>query len=199
MEFGSLNILIEYVDITCATVLINISLPAFEINFSFHPIALFVIFSWRFLKVLTLDFPVAIGSPRYLSYSVIILAPKSCLRDSLTSCFVFLLKNSVVFCRFMAWLDVASYCSSNCRSLCPSSIVAWQNKRLSSAKRRWETQTPCWLDLIPFSTPASPAFLNSADSPFAHSKKRYEERGSPCLIPMVGVTKPLGWPLIKME
>ena len=89
MEVGSLNRLKEYIGIAWATVLIRTSLPAFEIVFSFHPITLLVIFSCKSLKVLTFDLPVAIGSPRYLSHSVITLAPNSCLICSFTSGVVF--------------------------------------------------------------------------------------------------------------
>ena len=77
-DFGSLKRLIVYVGMAYATVLINISLPALEINFSFHPMTRFVICSCISLKVVTLDFPHAIGRPSYFSQSVIILAPKIC-------------------------------------------------------------------------------------------------------------------------
>ena len=102
MEDGSLNRLMEYVGIAWATVLIRTSLPAFEIVFSFHPMTLLVIFSCKSLKVLTFDLPVAFGNPRYLSHSVITLAPNSCFICSFTSGFVFLLKKREVYCLLIA-------------------------------------------------------------------------------------------------
>ena len=65
--FGILNRPIEYSGMTCAIVLINTSLPALEISFSFHPITLLLIQSCISLKVSTFDLPHAIGSPRYFS------------------------------------------------------------------------------------------------------------------------------------
>ena len=96
MEFGNLKRLIEYVGIACATVWISISRPAFEMIFSFHPLTLLVIFSSRYLKVLTFNLPLAIGNPRYLSQSVITLAPSNCRIVCLISGIVFLLKNNEV-------------------------------------------------------------------------------------------------------
>ena len=97
VDLGNLKMLMAYVGIACAIVLIRTSRPAFEMNFSFHPITHFVIFSCRILKVATFDFPLAIGKPRYLSVCVIILPPNICWINVLTSDFVFLLKNNVVF------------------------------------------------------------------------------------------------------
>ena len=97
VDLGNLKMLMAYVGIACAIVLIRTSRPAFEMNFSFHPITHFVIFSCRSLKVATFDFPLAIGKPRYLSVCVIILPPNICWINVLTSDFVFLLKNNVVF------------------------------------------------------------------------------------------------------
>ena len=110
MEFGNLKRLMEYVGIACATVWISISRPVFEMNFSFHPLTLLVIFSCSYLKVLTFDLPLAIGNPRYLSQSVITLAPSNCHIVYLISGLVFLLKNNEVFCLLMAWPEVSSYC-----------------------------------------------------------------------------------------
>ena len=61
---GNLNTLIEYVGMAWATVLISTSRPALEMNFSFHPITRFDIFSWISLNVLTLDLPHVMGKPR---------------------------------------------------------------------------------------------------------------------------------------
>ena len=63
--FGIFKIPKEYVGMVWATVLIRISLMAFEMNFSFYPITLLVVCFCRSLNVLTLDFPPTIDSPRY--------------------------------------------------------------------------------------------------------------------------------------
>ena len=91
--FGILKRLTEYIGMACAIVLINTSLPALEISFSFHPKTLFFIQSCISLKVFTFDFPLAIGSRRYFSQLFIILAPNNCYISLLTSSVVFLLKN----------------------------------------------------------------------------------------------------------
>ena len=60
MDLGNLNRRIEYVGIACANIFIKTSHPAFDMNFSFHPITHVVIFSSKSLKMSTLDFLVAI-------------------------------------------------------------------------------------------------------------------------------------------
>ena len=139
-----------------ATVFINISRPTFDINFSFHPITRFFIFSYSSLKVLTFDLPPLIGKLKYFSQSVITLAPNNCWIAFLTFGFVLLLKNNVVFCLLIDCPNVASYFPKRVVNLWHSFTVAWQNKRLSSANNRWDIQTPCWEDLIPFRELFSP-------------------------------------------
>lgn len=170
VDLGNLKMLMAYVRIACATVLIRISRPAFEINFSFHPMTHFVTFSCRSLKVVTFDFPLAIGKPRYFSLCVIILPPNICRINVLTSSVVFLLKNKAIFWQLMAWLEAASYWPKICNSYWHSPIVALQKRRL--ANRRWDMRTPCWLDKIPCSTRVSAAFLNNAERPSTHRRNR---------------------------
>jgi hypothetical protein len=66
--FGNWNTLIVYVGIACITALRRISFPAWERNFSFHPLIRSQIFPFMSVKVLTLDFPTKAGRPRYFSY-----------------------------------------------------------------------------------------------------------------------------------
>ena len=56
MDLSNLHRLMEYLGIACATILIKISRPALNMNFSFHLITRFVIFSWRSLKVNTFEY-----------------------------------------------------------------------------------------------------------------------------------------------
>ena len=168
----------EYVGIVCATVLMRISCATFEINFSFHPNTLFVIFSWSSLKVPTFDFPLGIGRPKCFSHSDIIRAPNICWMSFLTSHLVFLLKNNVVFCLFIAWPDAASYLPNRSSNLWHSPTVAWQNNKVSLANKRWEIRTPYWLDNTPLSAQLSLAFLNKADNPSTHKRYKYGESGT---------------------
>ena len=43
------------------------------------------------------------------------------------------------------------------------------------------------------------AFRIKDESPFAHKMNKYGDSGSPCLIPLEGVTNPLGSPLTITE
>ena len=65
--------------IAWATVFINTSRPALEINFSFHPMTHFVIFALNSLKDFTLDKPVTMGNPRYFSQICHNLSPQYAL------------------------------------------------------------------------------------------------------------------------
>ena len=158
--------------IAWATVFINTSLPTLEIVFSFHPITLFVICSCRSLKVFTLDFPPTIGRPRYFSQFVITCAPNKFWISSLTFGVVFLLKKIVVFCLLIACLDASSYCVRISRSYWHSPLLASQNNRLSSVKRRWEIRTPSRQLWMPFNLLVVTAFVIIEDSPSAQNKKR---------------------------
>ena len=184
---------------TWAIVLIKTSLPAFEMNFSFHPITLLVIRSCNSLKVATFDCPPTIGSPRYYSKSFMFLAPKIFFIASFTSGLVFLLKNRDFFCLLIAWLEAASYLPKMSRSRWHSSTDASQNNKQSSAKRRWDTQIPPVQDNTPCNCLVFEAFFIIPDNPSAHNRKRYGESESPCFIPLDGWTKPFGSPLIKIE
>ncbi|KAK9986113.1 hypothetical protein SO802_031064 [Lithocarpus litseifolius] len=75
-----------------------------------------------------------------------------------------------------------------------SPIFASQNNRQSSAKRRWETRTPPRREEIPFNLFVTAAFRIKEDNPSAQNRKRYGNKGSPCLMPRVGVMKPI-WKL----
>ena len=98
--------------IAWTTNLIKVSLPAFDISFSFHPISFFVIYSWISLKVPTFDFPPTMGKPRYFSQLFMTCAPIKFLISSFSLRLVFWLKKNVVFDLFMACLETSSYCVS---------------------------------------------------------------------------------------
>ena len=169
---GILKMLIVYVGITWTTILIKTSLPAFEIVFSFHPITLFVILSSSSLKVLTFDFPPTMGSPRYFSQLCMTCAPIKFWISSLSLQLLFGLKNNVVFCLLMAYPHASSYCVSMSSRWQHLLFLASQNSKLSSAKRRWEIQTPPRQEYIPFSLFVFAAFLIKEDSPLAQKRKR---------------------------
>ena len=123
-------------------VLIKTSLLAFDMFFSFHPITLFNIHSWRSLKVLTFDLPPTIRSPKYFSQLVITCAPNKFWMSSLSLRLVLWLNNCVVLYLLMAWHEASSYRVRISSSWQHSPSFASQNSKLSSANRRWEIRTP---------------------------------------------------------
>ena len=112
------------------------SLPAFEINFSFHPVTHLAILSWRSLKVLTLFLAPTISNPRYFSNFVTTWASNMARISSLTPGLVLGLKNKAIFCQLIACPEACSYAASMFRRQVHSIGVAGQNNRLLSAKRR---------------------------------------------------------------
>ena len=79
-ELGSSKILIVYVGTACAAVLIKISFPALDNNFSFHPESLLSSLTINWWNALHLFFfPTSDGSPRYFSCYLMISAPNLCL------------------------------------------------------------------------------------------------------------------------
>ena len=134
--FGILKIPIVYVGMAWANVLISLSLPTFEMIFSFHPITFLVIYSCRPLNVLTFDLPSVMGKPRNGSQSSIILPPNSAWISAFTESLVFLLKKMDLLCLFIACLEAASYLPRIFSRCCPSYFVAWQKIRLLSANNK---------------------------------------------------------------
>jgi len=80
--------------------LINISLPALESVFSFHPWSLFINLSFMLLKVLALDLPNNISRPMYLSCLVVAWVPIRSWISFMVASEVFLLK-ILVFSQFI--------------------------------------------------------------------------------------------------
>ena len=79
---GSLKKLIVYVGTTCALILIKISFPAWDNNFSLHPESLSSNLSINWWNVLHLLFSTSDGSLRYFSCCLMISAPNLCLISS---------------------------------------------------------------------------------------------------------------------
>ena len=100
--FGSLNKLIEYVGIACATVLISTSLPALEMNFSFTPWLALLFFPEGPWRNSSYSPPPPIGKPRYFSNSVTIQAFSMLRMLSFIVMSVLGLKNKAIFCRLIA-------------------------------------------------------------------------------------------------
>ena len=75
----SLKALIVYDGNACAIVLIKISFPALDKNFSFHRESLLSNLSINWWNMLHLFFPTSDGSPRYFSCCLMNLHPKSML------------------------------------------------------------------------------------------------------------------------
>ena len=104
-----------------------------------------------------------------------------------------------VFYLFIACPNAASYLSRISKRCRHSSIVAWQKMKLSSANNRWEMHTLFVHDRMPCNYCLSVAFLIRKKRYSTHNRKRYGERGSPCLIPRDGEVYPCGTPLMSTE
>ena len=72
---GSLNTLIVYVGVACATTFMRISLPALDMSLSFHPSIFLPTWSLVRLNAFLLPLPIIKGSPKYFSWCLMILAP----------------------------------------------------------------------------------------------------------------------------
>ena len=70
---------------------------------------------------------------------------------------------------------------------------------MSSAKSKWLTRGHALVTRIPFKDPSSLALLQSPERTSLHKMKMYGERGSLCRMPLLGVTLPLGEPLMRKE
>ena len=166
--------------------------------FSFHPITLFVTHSYNSLKVLTFDLSPTIGSLRYLLQLVMICAPNMFWISNFICWLVFGLKKSVVFCLLMAWPDALSYDSNMSSNCWHSTVVVSQNSRLLSTNSKCEILTPPLQDNTPLNCWFSMALRMRKERPLAHRRNRYEDKGSPCLMPQDGVMNPLASPLIRV-
>ena len=98
----------------------------------------------------------------------------------------------------MYYPDAISYKPRMLRRFWQSLVVASQKSKLSSAKRRYVTCTLPRHEAMACSWSAIVACRNNEDNPSTQKRKRYGERGLPCLIPWVMVW-PLGSPLISIE
>ena len=139
---GILKQLIVYVGIAWTTVLINISLPAWNSSFSLHPWIFLQILTLILLKLAFLFLPTNYGSPKYFLYYFISWTPKATFIRSLISSKVDLLKKMVVLLLLICYPKQFPYVSRMSKIFFHSWMVALQNKRLSSAKRRWVKRGP---------------------------------------------------------
>ena len=99
----------------------------------------------------------------------------------------------------MVCLEAPSYKPRMLRRFWQSLGVPSQKSKLSSAKRKCETYTPPRHEAMACSWPDTVACHNNEDNPSTQRRKRYRERGSPCLIPRVWMICPLGSPLFSTE
>ena len=130
----SLKALIVYDGNACAIVLIKISFPTLDKNFSFHRESLLFNLSINRWNMLHLFFPTSDGSPRHFSCCLMIFTPNLCLISSCKFCGVLRLKKREVFSQFSCWPKAFSYFSKIPIKLEHSSPVALQKIRPSSAK-----------------------------------------------------------------
>jgi hypothetical protein len=188
-----------YVGIAWTTALINISLPAWDKNLTFHSSNFFCTLLHIPAKVLFLDRPTIEGSPKYLSKLAAIWIPAVLQRKSLKSTPVFLLKKTDVFAAFNYWPEARSYKFRTWEKFSHSSSVALQNNRESSANSKWLTLCPPAKIGTPEMRVSSSAFVSKELSPSATIKNKYGDSGSPCQSPLEGQIFPKGTPFTNTE
>lgn len=94
-----LNTLIMYVGIACAAVLIRISCPSRDNNFSFHPCNFFHIRSFKHVKIDFFDLPIIVGNLKYFLCLSTSRTPSVSIISLLLSVFTLLLKATYVMLR----------------------------------------------------------------------------------------------------
>jgi hypothetical protein len=138
------------------------------------------------LKAEDRDLPTRVGWPRYFSYLCVVGNPKSwvvsCLRDGL----VFLLKKMEIFSLLSLCPDAFSYFSNSRINLRHFTWFALQNKRLSSAKNKCMSREPFFNVETPMILPTHSAWWRREHKASVHMRKRYGDKGFPCLISRVG-------------
>ena len=100
-------------------------------------------------------------------------APNRALMSSCIGWSVLRLKYRAVLSLFHCWPKACSYVTKICMRLAPSSLVARQNIRLSSAKNKWEILGPRAHATTPFKNPLSTEDWMSAERPSAQISHRW--------------------------
>ena len=150
----------------------RISLPAYEISFSFHPFNLLQTLSLIWAKLEYFAHPTKEGRPRYLSYCWITGTPSMAWMLSLMCRGVELLKKRVVFWQFICWPEACSYSVRISWIHLISLVVALQNSRESSAKKRCVSFGPLRLMETPCISPAFFALWRSECRPSTYKRNR---------------------------
>ena len=115
------------------------------------------------------------------------------------SLFTALLKKMVVFSQFSFWPKACSYNDRISWIVCKSVIDALQNKRLSSTKNKCKIFGPLLHKEKSRILSFEATYFNILFKPYKHNKKRYGDKGSPCLNPLDGLISSLGSPFTKIE
>lgn len=155
------------------------SLPAFERNFP--PIELI------FLQILSFAFlflPIIDGMPKYFQVPIICCTPNELDNWNFFSSWILAQKRTSDLLRFIAWSEATSYTWRAFLRTSTSFLVTLQERKQSSAKRRWVIlEAPLHID-IPCKSPSCSALWINVLSPSEHIRKRYEDKGSPwgCLL-----------------
>lgn len=162
-----------------ATDLMRTSLPTVEKNFSFHPWNVCHTRSLMLLKISSLFRAFWEGNPRYCPSDSVWDTLKICLMESFITWLVLGLTMNIDFSKFTIWSEAFSYISRILWIVLQSLLVALKNKRLSSAKNKWDREGQYLLMCKPVSSLFSSTLLRRFERPSVHKRKRYGERGSP--------------------
>ena len=100
---------------------------------------------------------------------------------------------------FTACPDHSIYLSKHSLTVTKFSSLALTKIKRSSANCTCEIDGLVRLTFIPFNSPFNSTLHNSITKTSEARMNRNGHRGSPCLIPLCGLKKPYGAPLIKIE
>ena len=196
---GSWKQLIVYVGTAWATALIRISLPPIERSLPFQPASFLATLSLTLANTCVFYFPMMEGSPRYLLCRESCIGPRMSRMLSFKSWGVFGLKKTEDLLVLIFYPEASSYLLRILTSAWHSWTFALQNKRLSSAKKRWVIKGQPLQMEIPFICWFLAASWMRAENPSAQRRKRQGESGSPCLVPFEGKMFPQASPFISTE
>lgn len=144
-------------------------------------------------------FPKSSANPRYFPTPPSFSIPRICFTFFLCSWEVCLPKEIDDFWPLICWPEALPYLSSIRLRFLHELMFVLQKNIVSSSINKWLTLGDLLATRIPCSWPVCCALMHSPDSTWLQRMNKYGDRGSPCLIPLLGKTSPLGVPLIRKE
>lgn len=139
------------------------------------------------------------GRPKYVAAPPTLSIPVILCKLDLNSSYIMLPKVIEDLERLMNWPVVSPYNLRISINTLISFSKALQVNKMSSAKSRWWIAGPWGEKLIPVIWSRTSTLFSMNERPSVHKTKRKGDRGSPCLIPLLGLTTPKAWSLISIE